>query len=132
MRRALLLGLALWLALGLGGCGAKELHQRFLIRGMGVEWDEGACTVTLRAATAAQTGEELLTCQGETLAQALSQVPLLTGREAFYSHNTLVVFGRSCGEGGLGQALEFLLEEGRVRPTAQAYLGGARRQRCSR
>lgn len=124
MRRALLLGLALWLALGLGGCGAKELHQRFLIRGMGVDWDEGACTVTLRAATAAQTGEELLTCQGETLAQALSQVPLLTGREAFYSHNTLVVFGRSCGEGGLGQALEFLLEEGRVRPTAQAYLGG--------
>ena len=91
---------------------------------MGVDWDEGACTVTLRAATAAQTGEELLTCQGETLAQALSQVPLLTGREAFYSHNTLVVFGRSCGEGGLGPALEFLLEEGRVRPTAQAYLGG--------
>lgn len=124
MRRALLLGLALWLALGLGGCGAKELHQRFLIRGMGVDWDEGACTVTLRAATAAQTGEELLTCQGETLAQALSQVPLLTGREAFYSHNTLVVFGRSCGEGGLGPALEFLLEEGRVRPTAQAYLAG--------
>lgn len=124
MRRALLVGLALWLALGLGGCGAKELHQRFLIRGMGVDWDKGACTVTLRAATAAQTGEELLTCQGETLAQALSQVPLLTGREAFYSHNTLVVFGRSCGEGGLGQALEFLLEEGRVRPTAQAYLAG--------
>ena len=124
MRRALLVGLALWLALGLGGCGAKELHQRFLIRGMGVDWDEGGCTVTLRAATAAQTGEELLTCQGETLAQALSQVPLLTGREAFYSHNTLVVFGRSCGEGGLGPALEFLLEEGRVRPTAQAYLAG--------
>lgn len=124
MRRALLVGLALGLALGLGGCGGKELHQRFLIRGMGVDWDEGACTVTLRAATAAETGEELLTCQGETLAQALSQVPLLTGREAFYSHNTLVVFGRSCGEGGLGPALEFLLEEGRVRPTAQAYLAG--------
>ena len=67
MRRALLVGLALWLALGLGGCGGKELHQRFLIRGMGVDWDEGACTVTLRAATAAQTGEELLTCQGETI-----------------------------------------------------------------
>lgn len=124
MRRALLVGLALWLALWLGGCGAKELHQRFLIRGMGVDWDKGGCTVTLRAATAAETGEELLTCQGETLAQALSQVPLLTGREAFYSHNTLVVFGRSCGEGGLGPALEFLLEEGRVRPTAQAYLAG--------
>lgn len=124
MRRALLLGLALWLALGLGGCGGKELHQRFLIRGMGVDWDKGGCTVTLRAATAAQTGEELLACQGETLAQALSQLPLLTGREAFYSHNTLVVFGRSCGEGGLGPALEFLLEEGRVRPTAQAYLAG--------
>ncbi len=123
MRRALLLGLALWLALGLGGCGGKELHQRFLIRGMGVDWDKGGCTVTRGRQPRQRLGKSCLPARGRPWPRPSRRCPL-TGREAFYSHNTLVVFGRSCGEGGLGQALEFLLEEGRVRPTAQAYLGG--------
>ena len=41
-------------------------------------------------------GEEFFKSEGETVLEALNNLSLLTGREPFYSHNYLVVFGREC------------------------------------
>ncbi len=111
------------LCLSLGGCGNKELHQRILIHGIGVDRTSDGYRVTVRSATGTEEGgEELFTCQGTTVLEALSSLSLSTGREPFYSHNYLVVFGRSCGEEGLDQSLDFFIRYYNTRPGVKLYL----------
>lgn len=107
----------------LSGCGYRELHQRILIQGIGVDKTSQGYRVTVRAASSEEeTGEELYTCQGASVLEALSSLSLSTGREPFYSHNYLVVFGRSCGEEGLDKSMDFFIRYYNTRPAVQMYL----------
>ena len=107
----------------LSGCGYRELHQRILIQGIGVDKTSRGYRVTVRAASSEEeTGEELYTCQGASVLEALSSLSLSTGREPFYSHNYLVVFGRSCGEEGLDKSMDFFIRYYNTRPAVQMYL----------
>ena len=86
--RMLAAALALWLCVFQGGCARKELHQRILIQGIGVDREAEGYKVTVRASTSTEDqGEELFTCRGETVLEALSSLSLSTGREPFYAHN---------------------------------------------
>lgn len=121
--RAALLGALALLCACLAGCGGRELHQRVLVQAVGVDRTASGYEVTVRAASTAQeAGEELYTCRGATVLEALSSLSLSTGREPLYSHNALVVFGRSCGEEGLDRALDFFVRYAAARPTVQLYL----------
>ena len=120
-RRLALGGAALLLCALLGGCGGKELHQRILIQGMGVDRAAAGYQVTVCAALSPEE-EELFTCQGATVLEALGSLALSTGREPFYAHNYLVVFGESCGEEGLGETLDFFLRYYNARPAVKMYL----------
>ena len=83
---------------GLAGCGGRELHQRLLIQAIGIDTGDQGVAVTVRAASTGQEeGDQLYTCQGATVPEALSSLTLSTGREPFYAHCSLVVLGRSCG-----------------------------------
>ena len=107
----------------LSGCGYRELHQRILIQGIGVDKTGDGYTVTVRAASPEEeAGDELYSCQGGSVLEALSKLSLSTGREPFYSHNYLVVFGRSCGEEGLDKSMDFFIRYYNTRPTVQMYL----------
>ena len=108
---------------GLAGCGGRELHQRLLIQAIGIDTGDQGVAVTVRAASTGQeAGDQLYTCQGATVPEALSSLTLSTGREPFYAHCSLVVLGRSCGEAGLSEFLDFFLRGNTVRPTAQVLL----------
>ena len=85
--------------------------------------------MTVRAADPGEEGEEVFTCQGASVLEALSNLSLSTGREPFYAHNYLVVFGRSCGEGGLDSAMDFFVRYYTTRPSVQVYLAAGRRKR---
>lgn len=122
--KALVLSLAVaGVALIVSGCGYRELSQRILIQGVGVDKLRQGYQVTVRAAGSGEEGEqELFTCQGETVLQALDSLSLSTGREPFYAHNYLVVFGRSCGEAGLADAMDFFIRYYNTRPGVQVFL----------
>lgn len=122
MRRILALITALSLCLGLGGCGYPELYERVLIHGIGVDWTGEDYRVTVRSSTSAEEGEELFTCQGRTVLEALSSLSLTTGREPFYSHNYLVVFGRECARRGLDECLDFFVRYYNTRPAVELFL----------
>ena len=112
----------LFLCLCFSGCGYRELQERILIQAIGVDQTREGYQVTVRAADPGEEGDEVFTCQGMSVLEALSNLSLSTGREPFYAHNYLVVFGRSCGEAGLDSAMDFFVRYYTTRPSVQVYL----------
>ncbi len=110
------------LCLCLSGCGYPELYERVLIHGIGVDWTGEGYRVTVRSSTSAEEGEELFTCEGETVLEALSSLSLTTGREPFYAHNYLVVFGMDCARRGLDGCLDFFVRYYNTRPAVELFV----------
>lgn len=121
--RGLALVLAGLLCLALTGCGYHELYERLLIHGIGVDTGPEGFVVTVRSSISPQDeGEEYFRCEGRSVLEALSSLSLSTGREPFYSHNYLVVFGKGCAQQGLDQCLDFFVRYYNTRPAVQMYL----------
>lgn len=123
MRRLGAVLLVFALCAGLSGCSYPELYERVLIHGIGVDWTGEGYRVTVRSsASAGDEGEELFTSEGETVLKALSDLSLTTGREPFYSHNYLVVFGADCAERGLDDCMDFFVRYYNTRPAVKMFL----------
>ena len=109
------------LLLPLAGCGGRELYERLLIHGIGVDKENGQYRVTVRA-TLSENQEDLYTCTGETVLDALGSLSLTTGRRPFYAHNYLVVFGMDCAESGMQECIDFFVRYYGTRPAVQMYI----------
>lgn len=121
--------LAFTLCVSLSGCGYPELYERVLIHGIGVDWTGDSYRVTVRSSVSAgDEGEELFTCEGVSVLQALSNLSLTTGREPFYAHNYLVVFGMDCAVNGLDDCLDFFVRYYNTRPAVKMYLSATTAQ----
>lgn len=122
-KRWLSVFLCLGLLMGLWGCGGRELYERLLIHGIGVDVKGDGFTVTVRSSISPEDqGEEYFRCEGRSVLEALNSLTLSTGRKPFYAHNYLVVFGRECGERGLDRCLDFFIRYYNTRPGVQMYL----------
>ncbi len=122
-KKALGLLLSALLLLALEGCGYRELYERLLIHGIGVDAAGDGFVVTVRSSISPEDeGEEYFRCEGRSVLEALTNLSLSTGREPFYSHNYLVVFGKECAEQGLDQCLDFFVRYYNTRPAVQMYL----------
>ena len=123
VRKLIACVLAVFLAVSFSACGYRELHQRVLIQAVGVDKSSQGYTVTVRAASSQEeSGDELYTCQGASVLEALSGLSLTTGREPFYAHNALVVFGKTCGEAGIDDIMDLFIRYHDTRPGVQVYL----------
>lgn len=109
------------LLLPLYGCTGRELYERLLIHGIGVDADREGFLVTVRSSAGADE-EELFTATGATVAEALNSLARTTGRKPFYAHNTMVVFGRGCAQRGLADCTEFFTRSYDTRPAVKLYL----------
>lgn len=125
--RFLCLALCAAMLLGLWGCGGRELYERLLIHGIGVDTDGDGFTVTVRSSISPEDeGEEYFKCHGDSVLEALNSLSLSTGRKPFYAHNYLVVFGKSCAERGLDRCLDFFVRYYNTRPSVRMYLAEGR------
>lgn len=123
LRRAGAVALCLALLTTQTACGGRELYERLLIHGIGVDWDGEAFQVTVRSSSApGEEGEECFQCQGKTVLEALNSLSLTTGRQPFYAHNYLVIFGDACARHGLDKAMDFFIRYYNTRPAVQLYL----------
>lgn len=121
--RAVCLLLCAALLTGLWGCGGRELYERLLIHGIGVDAEGEDFIVTVRSSISSEDeGEEYFKCRGGSVLEALNSLSLSTGRKPFYAHNYLVVFGKSCGERGLDHCLDFFVRYYNTRPAVRVYL----------
>ncbi len=111
------------LLLPLWGCGGRELYERLLIHGVGVDADGDGFVVTVRSSLSpGDEGEEYFRCEGRTVLEALNSLSRSTGRQPFYAHNYLVVFGRECAQRGLDRCLDFFVRYYNTRPAVRMYL----------
>lgn len=123
VKKAAVLALCLILLCPLWGCGGRELYERLLIHGIGVDVDESGYVVTVRSSVSPEDeGEEYFVCRGRSVLEALNSLTLSTGRKPFYTHNYLAVFGRKCAQQGLEKCLDFFVRYDNTRPTVQMYL----------
>lgn len=105
------------------GCGGRELYERLLIHGVGVDADGEEFVVTVRSSISPEDeGEEYFECRGRSVLEALNSLALSTGRKPFYAHNYLVVFGEECARLGLDRCLDFFVRYYNTRPAVQMYL----------
>ncbi len=127
LKRLLCLVLCAALLTGLWGCGGRELYERLLIHGIGVDAEEDGFLVTVRSSVSPEAeGEEYFKCRGRSVLEALNSLSLSTGRKPFYAHNYLVVFGRNCALEGLDSCLDFFVRYYNTRPAVQMYLAESR------
>lgn len=127
LRRAACILLGAALLLPLSGCGGRELFERLLIHGIGVDKDGDGVLVTVRS-SASEAQEELFTARGSTVLEALGSLTLTTGRKPFYAHNYLVVFGKACAADGLDRYLDFFVRYYSTRPSVELFLAEDRAQ----
>lgn len=126
-KRTMSLVLCTALLLGLWGCGGKELYERLLIHGIGVDTDGQGFLVTVRSSISPEEeGEELFQCKGDSVLEALNSLTLSTGRTPFYAHNYLVVFGEECARQGLDRCLDFFIRYYNTRPAVKLFLAQGR------
>lgn len=123
IKKILAVAAALGIMLTSTGCGYRELYQRLLIQGIGIDRDRDGYVVTVRSSqTAGDEGQEYFQAKGSSVLEALGDLSRSTGREPFYSHNYLVVFGKSCGSEELKQCLDFFVRYYNTRPAVQLYM----------
>lgn len=126
----LLAGVLLMLTLtGCQGYGAdgREIRERLIIQGIGVDREEGGYLLTLQAFNMAVSGGQdsglsgnvtkVYESRGETVADAMRNVTLTAGRRPLYSHNWLIVFGEEVARAGLGETLDFFVRDYATRST---------------
>ena len=115
----LLLG-CIFLIGGLTGC-APELHERLIIRAVGIDTVSDGYSITIRAAV--DTEKEIsFTESASTVAAALETIARKTGKKPLYSHNALILFGDSCARQGIQGALDFFLRHYDSRPAVNVFL----------
>lgn len=126
MKRTLLVLLSMCLFIvPLSGCTA-ELYERLLISAVGVDLSEDGYTVTVRAPETVENGvEKSYESRGKTVPEALNRLSRETGKKPLYSHNTLVVFGKSCAEAGLLKPLDFFIRHYESRPNIRVFMAEA-------
>ena len=111
MKRILsFLSLLLCLTL-LSGCSNQVvMSDRLLIRGIGIDSigeRRYRASVHVMKTTEQEDAAELLQVEGESVLDALNNLTLQIGKTPLYSHNLIVIFGRSCAEQGLDYVLDF-------------------------
>ena len=105
---------------GLSGC-TPELHERLIVRAVGIDAADGGYLVTVRAAVDSEK-EESFTESAVTVSKALESIGRKTGKKPLYSHNALLIFGDRCAVQGVQGALDFFLRHYDSRPTVKVFL----------
>lgn len=110
-------------------CGCQEqiiLSHRLLIRGIGVDIKENGNYLVSVHAIDVESQEEnspmLLTSEGESVLDALNSLTTKEGKRPLYSHNLIIVFGRSCAEAGLSEVLDFFIRNSEGRPNVMVFM----------
>lgn len=93
------------------GCSLKQLNEKMIIQGMGIDFADGEYKVTVMYINThndeSGKSHKAETGKGRTITEAVSDIVTGNGLEPLYSHNSFVILGRSVCESGVNEAMEF-------------------------
>ena len=107
------------------GFKGKDIHDRAIIVGLGIDLVDGQIEVTAEVISPGNGSEQVgtysktVSATGKTLAQAVQNTSQLTGKEASLGQCVLLVFGEQLvARQNLGQLLEFFVKSDSFKETA--------------
>lgn len=100
------------------------LHQRVLVQGIGVDRaSDGQFHVTVQAvSTSAGSTVEVYQSDGSSVYDALNNIALVSGKTPFYTHNSVIIIGRTCAIFGLNDVMDFFVRYHETRPAETMFL----------
>lgn len=108
----------------LSGCtGGKQLHERLIVQGIGVDKEENLYNVTVQFLTADNSGEEMgenyktISLKGDSIIDAVSKISNITGKEPMYSQNLILILGEEVARDGISKVIDFFIRHYECRPT---------------
>ncbi len=126
--------ISLFFVIGLlfiSGCsGAKQIHERLLVQGIGVDKKDAVYTVTTQIFNTQggpDMGEEknsasVITADGRSVLDALTNITRITGKEPLYSQNLLVVIGEEAAKEGVSDIMDFFIRHYEARPSVDVFI----------
>ena len=109
------------------GCTSKQLNERMVIQGMGVDFSDKNYIITVMYMNTDETNKDtpnkLLTGKGRTITEAVTNIVSQNGLEPLYSHNLFVLLGDSLCKQGVKEALEFFAGYYQCSPSVNVIAG---------
>lgn len=109
------------------GCTSKQLNERMVIQGMGIDYISDNYTVTVMYMNTDATNQDepfkALTGNGRTITEAVTNIVSENGLEPLYSHNSFILLGNSLCKHGVSEALEFFAGYYQCRPSVNILAG---------
>lgn len=121
MKRITVLFLIILITLTFSGCDS-EIHDRMLIRGVGIDKDGMYYKLSVRAENVTENEEELLVSKGETVFDALTSLSLKSGSRQMYADSYYIIFGKSILTDGIDKSLDFFIRYFKATPTEQLFV----------
>ena len=110
----------------LSGCSKTQIQDRLIIKGIGIDSENGGYTLTLQYidTAAAEVSPAVHTTQvyGDTVSDAIGNIKNSTGKEPFIGQNTAVVLGRQTARTNTDNALDYFLRYNDARPNVRLYI----------
>lgn len=127
MKKLLLFLLVILTAFSFAGCtGAKQLSERLIIQGIGIDREQDGYALTLMYLdTESSTEEEtvkVIKAKGNTVMDAMAGSITQTGKEPLYSQNLFLLLGMETAKTGFQDALEFFTTYYEARPNVNIFV----------
>ncbi len=109
------------------GCTSKQLNERMVIQGIGIDYADDNYMVTVMYMNTDSTNQskpyKKLTGKGRTITEAVTAIVSKNGLEPLYSHNSFILLGDSLCKHGVSEALEFFAGYYQCRPSVNVLVG---------
>lgn len=116
----------------LGGCtGAKQLNERLIIQGVGVDYYGGEYTVSLMCMNTEDPENEAsavkrVVTTGRTVFDTITNAISQTGQEPLYGHNMFIILGDDVCNRTVGDVLDFFVDYYEARATVTVFAARCR------
>jgi len=103
------------------GCNSKQLNERMIIQGIGIDYIEDEYKVTVMYMNTDE-GQQDITHKttvgsGRTVTEAVASIVSQNGLEPLYSHNSFILLGNGLCREGVEEAMEFFAGYYQCRPS---------------
>lgn len=122
MKKTICIALSLVIiSMTLTGC-TVELHERMLIKGIGIDLENDQYVVTVRVAKLTDDTESVMTATGDTVYDALNNLSFQSGNQQMYTHSHYIIFGDSVAQDGIDKAVDFFIRYFKANPVVNVFV----------
>lgn len=119
----------------LSGCSSnRQLHERLIVQGVGVDKENDEYVLTLNIFDTESPGEKndsaenskdtpgLIKCKGKSVLDAFTNITNSTGKEPMYSQNLILIISEEIARAGVNSFIDFFVRHYEARPGINVFV----------